>query len=350
MSPRSHPFLARLSLGWILTSLATGAFTVMLQLARAELNLPRALLIVAPAALFIGAASRSASYLVRGRALSAARRVGTLLGLLSAGSVVSLLFALAVLAMRVVVTDTLPGLVELPMLMVVGQVAYLTGAVHQVVTGAASEAKQARDDAVLADLRARDAELGALTAKVNPHFLFNSLNSIAALTTRDPKGARDMCINLATLLRERLSGDVRTVVTLAEELTTIGCYLDIERVRFAERLQYEQQVSEALGGIELPALLLQPLLENAIKHGIARRELGGKVSLTAREQAGLLVLEVTNPLADLPRAKGVGYGLRLIQGRLEVLYQGRASLTCETREGTYVASLRLPLQGPGEPA
>jgi two-component system sensor histidine kinase AlgZ len=349
VTARFHSLIARFDIGWALTSLAAEAFVVTVLLWRAELDALRALAVAAPAAVFIGAASRSARFVVRGHALVPARRVGTAMIVLSAGTVTAVLFAAGVQVARLVVVGSAVSDGDALLFAFAGGLAYLTGAAQQVVRGADEDAGRARADALVASLRAREAELGALNAKVNPHFLFNSLNSIAALTTRDPEGARKMCLDLAALLRERLAGDGRTMISLGEELETVGRYLAIEQVRFGERLGYRQEVTDRARSVPVPALVLQPLLENAIKHGISRRESGGLVVLSASERDGIMTLTVRSPIADEPRPQRSGYGQKLVSGRLEVMYRGRASLTTQEKDGEYVATVRLPVEGPEEP-
>lgn len=126
------------------------------------------------------------------------------------------------------------------------------------------------------------AELEAPRAKVNPHFLFNTLNSIASLTASDPLNAEKMLQKLANLFRYSLNASNVEFVALEEELAFIRSYLDIEKVRLADRLVFEISVDSSLAGFRLPGMLLQPILENALIHGIAKSERGGRLTLSCR--------------------------------------------------------------------
>src|SRR6202451_789350 len=160
-------------------------------------------------------------------------------------------------------------------LMVSGVLLYLVnvGFFYVLIALEASRAAEAR--VLETSILARDAELKALKAQVNPHFLFNSLNSISALTSSDPTKAREMCILLAEFLRMTLGLGEKTSVPLSEELSLLHRYLAIEKVRFGSRLQMTEDIPEVSGSLQLPPLLLQPLIENAVTHGIANLPEGG---------------------------------------------------------------------------
>jgi hypothetical protein len=177
------------------------------------------------------------------------------------------------------------------------------------------------------DLRelAREAELKALRAQLDPHFLFNSLNSISALTTLDPPGARRMCVLLADFLRSSLRLGEQQLAPLAQELELLRAYLAIEQIRFGSRLQVDWDVDPRTETVLLPTLLLQPLVENAIKHGIAQLPVGGRLRLRAHlvEDPGgpgrRLQIGLDNPMdPDAPAPAGLGLGLGLRQVRLRL--------------------------------
>jgi hypothetical protein len=177
---------------------------------------------------------------------------------------------------------------------------------------------------------AREAELKALRAQLNPHFLFNSLNSISALTTIDPKGARRMCVLLADFLRKSLKLGERPMVSLAEELDLVRAYLAIEQIRFGARLQVAWSVDPATDPAQIPPLLLQPLVENAIKHGIAQRPEGGILAITAAPRGGHVEIRLenaTDPDAEAP--VGLGMGLQQVRRRL----RGRFGASAQFQAG-----------------
>jgi signal transduction histidine kinase len=187
------------------------------------------------------------------------------------------------------------------------------------------------------------AQLQALKMQLRPHFLFNALNAIAALTGDDPKAGQRMMGKLGQFLRLVLDhGDVQQV-TLAREVEFTALYLEIEQIRFSDRLTLCYEVEPAaLPGL-VPSLLLQPLVENAVRHGIARADAGGTVCLRARRRDNRLLLEVHDdgPGANTPDPVW-GIGLRNCEERLRALYGAHATLTLET-EPTQGFTVRLEL-------
>jgi LytS/YehU family sensor histidine kinase len=196
---------------------------------------------------------------------------------------------------------------------------------------------------------ARDAELRALKAQVNPHFLFNSLNSISALTSSDAIKAREMCVLLGDFLRRSLGLGEKSTIPLEEEMSLIHAFLAVEKIRFGVRLHMEENiVKEALAMDVLP-LLLQPLIENAVTHGIANLVEGGWVRLDARCQNGALSIVVENkfdPDAP-PRRQKNGMGLVNVRQRLEARYGDRASFAVKTEGDRFCVAITLPAEREG---
>jgi two-component system, LytTR family, sensor histidine kinase AlgZ len=194
-----------------------------------------------------------------------------------------------------------------------------------------------------AEILSREAEIKALKAQVNPHFLFNSLNSISALTSIDPPKARQMCIALSDFLRSSLRLGERPSISLSEELALTKSYLDVERVRFGSRLRIRQTIEEACAGCDVPPLLVQPLVENAIKHGIATLSEGGEIALTGERWDDQLRVTVENPFdPDAPPALKTGFGLTGVRNRIRARYGSAARLEIEIQPGLYRAVLLLP--------
>jgi signal transduction histidine kinase len=190
---------------------------------------------------------------------------------------------------------------------------------------------------------AREAELKALRAQLNPHFLFNSLNSISALTTLDAKRAREMCVLLSDFLRKSLRLGERPTVNLSEELDLVRNYLAIEQIRFGERLRVEWGIEDSAGSVEIPTLLLQPLVENAIKHGIAQIPEGGTIRITAAAPGTFAEIHVENPVdADAEAPQGLGLGLRQVKQRLQGRYGGQTFFEAKIREGRHEVVLTFP--------
>src|SRR5437870_12469754 len=161
----------------------------------------------------------------------------------------------------------------------VGILLYLLSVAFHYVLIAMEESRHAEAQAAEARILARDAELNALKAQVNPHFLFNSLNSISALTSVDAARAREMCILLSEFLRSTLGLGEKALVPLEEEMALIRSFLAVEKVRFGSRLMVEEHIEDQCEKLLVPPLLLQPLVENAITHGIANLLEGGSIRL-----------------------------------------------------------------------
>jgi two-component system sensor histidine kinase AlgZ len=194
-----------------------------------------------------------------------------------------------------------------------------------------------------AEILSREAELKALKAQVNPHFLFNSLNSISALTTIDPAKAREMCVRLSDFLRNSLRLGERTSIPFGEELALANTYLEVEQVRFGSRLVVTRDFDAACQECSVPALLVQPLVENAIKHGIAGLSEGGQVRLSAHVIDGRLHFQVENPFdPDAPAQRKSGFGILNVRNRLQARYGNSARLEIETSPGSYCVNLTLP--------
>jgi hypothetical protein len=193
---------------------------------------------------------------------------------------------------------------------------------------------------------ARDAELRALRAQINPHFLFNSLNSISALTSIDAGRAREMCLLLADFLRLTLGMGERNVIPLSEELDLLEKFMAIEKVRFGARLNMRENVQERAKRCLIPPLLLQPLLENAVSHGIASMADGGWIRLEARVADGTLGIIVENERDDEAprRLRSGGLGLKNVRSRLEARYGKDATFSIEPGEDRFRVSMSLPAE------
>jgi hypothetical protein len=194
------------------------------------------------------------------------------------------------------------------------------------------------------ELLAREAQLRALKAQVNPHFLFNSLNSISALTASDPMRAREMCIQLADFLRTSLRLGERAAIPFREEMELTRMYLNVEQVRFGRRLQLALDVEPACGDCEVPALVIQPLVENAVKHGIALLEEGGEILMLGRMVREGLRFTIENPYDPLAPASRSGIGLANVRQRLEARYGNAARLEVEASADVYRVTVIVPVK------
>jgi two-component system sensor histidine kinase AlgZ len=193
------------------------------------------------------------------------------------------------------------------------------------------------------EVHAREAELKALKAQLDPHFLFNSLNSVSALIGSDPPAARRMCYLMAGFFRKSLGLGQKERIPLAEEIYLAETYLAIEEVRFGARLQAKFGISEETLTFAVPPLVLQPLIENAVHHGIAHLVEGGEVTIGAARQGDHLELVVENPCdPDRPASRGAGVGLANVRARIEALFGHRARIDIETTAERYRVRLVLP--------
>jgi two-component system, LytTR family, sensor kinase len=208
----------------------------------------------------------------------------------------------------------------------------------------------ARLDALDRERAARqvtEAELRALRAQVNPHFLFNSLNTIADLIVSDPRHAEDMTVRLADVFRHVLANSTRPVVSVREEFEFARAYLHIEEIRFRDRLQVEITMDPSIAAEQIPSLILQPLLENALKHGLGRKAGPVHLWISAAADHDRIALVVEDdglgPGASANGPSATGHGLRNVRERLATLYHDRASLMVEARErGGCRATVSLP--------
>ena len=186
------------------------------------------------------------------------------------------------------------------------------------------------------------AELAGLKAQLNPHFLFNALNSLRALVLEDPARAQEMVTRLAAILRYSLQASERETVPLRDELKMVDDYLGLEAIRFEERLRVTRDIAPDTADVAVPPMLVQTLVENAIKHGISRQPGGGDVHLSARIDATTLEVEVSNP-GTLADRNGTGTGLRNAAQRIHRLWADTASLQLlEHEAGRVIARLRIP--------
>ncbi len=195
-----------------------------------------------------------------------------------------------------------------------------------------------------AEQMTKDAELLKLRQQLQPHFLFNSLNSISALAGTQPEKARHMVQQLSDFLRGTLKRDEQQWVTLEEELRHLQLYLDIEKVRFGQRLQTDIEVMEAAGNMHIPSLLLQPVVENAIKFGLYDTTGEVMISISANAENNQLHIRITNPFDEetAVSTQGTGFGLASIQRRLFLLF-ARHDLLHTSRTGNlFTTRLIIP--------
>ena len=189
----------------------------------------------------------------------------------------------------------------------------------------------------------KSSELEMLKYQINPHFIFNSLNSISSLTIISPERAREVIVKLSDFLRYSLGKDNHQMTTVKEELDNILLYLDIEKVRFGDRLKVETDIDEDSQHLQLPNLILQPLFENAIKHGIYESLEDVTINLNAKRDGDVLRLKVTNHYdPNAVTKKGKGIGLKNVRERLELIYSTPQLLHIEKTDNLFTVQLDIP--------
>ena len=196
----------------------------------------------------------------------------------------------------------------------------------------------------------RDNQLNALRAQMNPHFMFNALNGIRALIDENPEQAKRAITQLSAILRNAMATVKRKTVPLGEEVDIVKAYLALEAMRFEERIQVHFDVDPSLEREPVPPMLVQTLVENAVRHGIAKLPQGGDVHIGAHRGLDHLVLTVKNTGHYEPgRINGTGIGLRNTRKRLEMLYGAKASLAISNQGGMVITEVEIPLRSADKP-
>jgi signal transduction histidine kinase len=230
-----------------------------------------------------------------------------------------------------------------PMLALVGGLLFLVAAALHYLLMAFEDMQTAERQAIELQLLARDAELKALRTQIDPHFLFNSLHSVSALTSSDPSTARRMCILLADFLRDTLRLGASTAISLADELSLVERYLNIQRVRLGPRLEVTVDAEAGATACRVPPLLLQPVIENAIVHGVTHLIEGGAVRISAVRHEKMLRVSVTNPCdAERPKSTGTGLGLELLKSRLHAEFGSEARAHAVETPGQFEVTIEMP--------
>ncbi len=212
---------------------------------------------------------------------------------------------------------------------------------------AEAERERERARALAADKQLLDAELRALQAQIEPHFLFNTLANVASLIDSAPDKARSMLARLIDLLRASLAASRAAKVDVGRELDLVRAYLEILAIRMGARLRYTIDAPDTVRGRPIPPLLVQPLVENAIKHGLEPKMEGGSVVIRVREGDGVLQVEVEDDGLGFAPSAASGVGLANLRERLAALYDGRARLTIESLAPGTRVKIAVPLDPPG---
>lgn len=333
-------------LAWLFLGIALGGVCAALSPA----PLPAALLLTLPATLVYGvAAGFSAHYLCRANPIGG-RAPALLVLMLAAAAVLAGFMWLSVLQGWNELCrgfglglDLTPELVAL--LFALGVLLYgLLAAVSYLATEL-GRVRMAQRRELESQLVAQEAELRMLRMQIDPHFLFNSLNSISALTSQDPRAARDMTLQLASFCRHSLALAARPKVTLEQEMTLIRHFIAIEKVRYGERLVAEEALEKGALACLVPPMIIQPLVENAVKHGIGQLPEGGLLLVAAWRDGARLRITVSNAVDPaLPAGPGGGIGLANVRQRLACAYPNEASIAWQREDDRYVVDIVLPAQ------
>lgn len=205
--------------------------------------------------------------------------------------------------------------------------------------------RSAERQQVASQLLARDAELQMLRSQINPHFLFNSLNSISALTSINAAAARDMAIELGSFYRKTLAISTRQQIAFGEEMELCKHFLAIEKIRFGEKLQVDWVIDPATLTAQVPAMFMQPLIENAIKHGICNLSAGGVVQIKSAVENTWLHIAVSNPVdPESPGAIGTATGLKNFKARIHSLYQEKARISWYKAHNNFYLDMIIPFE------
>jgi sensor histidine kinase YesM len=241
-------------------------------------------------------------------------------------------------AIRVLFLENISGTV--PVTMIIGVVVTLLGTVSARLEATELSLQTQRLERERAEKLATEAQLASLSSRVQPHFLFNTLNSISGLIREHPSQAEAMIEHLSSLLRSSL--DSKEAIPVAQELRLVTDYLEIQRTRLATRLRYDLDIDTDLAG-SVPPFSLQTLVENAVKHVAGRRSEGVTLRVSARREGSSLVVGVTDdgPGFD-PDAMTAGHGLDILQRRLQAIFGARASLDFHREPHAMTVQLRVP--------
>lgn len=349
-----HPILSdsRRLLVYIAAWLMTGIFIARLLVAADLTNWTYALLFALPLALLCGFLASSAYFVCRSLPIHQ-RSFSTAVMVFAAAAMISGLGWLGICygwnKTLAAASEDMPVLNMSPHLSILfflaGFASYLLALLAFDVYIAFHNIREAERREAASRLLARDAELQVLRSQIDPHFLFNSLNSISALTAIDAAAARTMTIALADFFRQTLAIAEQEKISLKEELRLCENFLAVEKIRFGKKLMTEMQIDPETGHALIPPMILQPLLENAIKHGIRNLPKGGTISIQALQRDGWLHISVRNPVAITPaNSTGNGLGLSNLRQRFFALYGEQARVSWQQNNEEFILEMALPFE------
>lgn len=232
---------------------------------------------------------------------------------------------------------------SIPVRLFVFFVLYLFWSALLVLHGKLEDQMKTKDRQEKIQQMSKEAELFHLRQQLQPHFIFNSLNSISALVKSNPEKAREMVVQLSEFLRRTIRKNDKNWVGVEEELEYLGLFLSIEKVRFGHRLKTEIVVSEESKELRIPQLLIQPLLENAIKHGLYGVLEDVLIGVEFAEKDNYLFVSISNPFeSDSPGNKGTGFGLEAVQRRLFLMFGRNDLIDIDKGNGIFKVTVKIP--------
>jgi two-component system LytT family sensor kinase len=208
--------------------------------------------------------------------------------------------------------------------------------------------KRVEIESLIWEAAVKDFELKTLKSQLNPHFMFNAMNSIRALIEEDPENAKAALTSLSNILRYSLKMERNETVPLEEEMQTVNDYLALEAIRFEERLNYELDIDPRSGRIEIPPMMVQTLVENGIKHGVTKRTEGGKITVTSKMNGSYLIIQIKNSgqIDEQSLRHAKGFGIDNTKQRLNLLYGEKAIFTIKNESSDVVlAEIKIPIGG-----
>ncbi|MEJ2544594.1 MAG: histidine kinase [Calditrichaceae bacterium] len=231
-----------------------------------------------------------------------------------------------------------------PLLLATGVLFYFLACLFHYLLITLENSRQAEQEAIENHLLASRAELESLKSTIHPHFLFNSLTALSTLTMTSAEKANKMCIQLSDFLRYSLQYGKNEFVTVQDELNHINNYLGVEQVRLGNRLKLKFNISDETLKIKILPFALLPLIENAVKHGIQEKVLGGTISIDVQVDHDLLRIVVRNPFEQKSaKSKSEGHGLKTLQQRLDAIYKGKANIFTSTQNSKFSVTINLPM-------
>ena len=340
-----HPIVGdarRLALYFVAWALLA-ALLALLVAEPGRVSWPWAILLTAPPAIVYGFVCLAAWYPARALPLRGARIAPVVAAHFVAAALLSSIWLILSTAWAWVLERSDVVAPRARMFFAIGALLYLLATLFHYLLVAAEDARRVETRELEVKMLAREAELKALKAQLDPHFLFNSLNSISALCGSNPASARTLTTLLAEYLRKSLRVGQSESITLSEELELASSYLAIERIRFGPRLEFVQNVDERVRAYRVPPLLLQPLVENAVTHGIGQLIDGGTVQIDAVRDGEAVRISVENRCdPDRPSNAGTGIGLENTRRRVQTFYGGNAKIDVVAEPERFRVAMILP--------